>query len=100
LDSPHPNLAPAGLGDSHREGGPCPALSQPHDVRAGLSARDAGDGVRCPRPAFALFKGTCRRGIYDNMKTAVETVFVGKDRLYNRRFLQMCSHYLVDPVAC
>jgi hypothetical protein len=50
--------------------------------------------------AFALFKGTCGRGIYDNMKTAVETVFVGKDRLYNRRFLQMCSHYLVDPVAC
>ena len=50
--------------------------------------------------AFALFKGTCGRGIYDNMKTAVETVFVGKDRLYNRRFLQMCSHYLVEPVAC
>jgi transposase len=50
--------------------------------------------------AFALFKGTCGRGIYDNMKTAVEAVFVGKDRLYNRRFLQMCSHYLVDPVAC
>ena len=50
--------------------------------------------------AFALFKGTCQRGIYDNMKTAVETVFVGKDRLYNRRFLQMCSHYLIDPVAC
>jgi hypothetical protein len=34
------------------------------------------------------------------MKTAVETVFVGKDRQYNRRFLQMCSHYLVEPVAC
>src|SRR2546421_6769748 len=50
--------------------------------------------------AFALFKGTCGRGIYDNMKTAVETIFVGKGRLYNRRFLQMCSHYLVDPVAC
>ena len=50
--------------------------------------------------AFALFKGGCRRGIYDNMKTAVETVFVGKDRQYNRRFLQMCSHYLVEPVAC
>jgi transposase len=49
--------------------------------------------------AFVLFKGTCGRGIYDNMKTAVETVFVGKDRLYNRRFLQMCSHYLVEPVA-
>src|SRR5271166_1784689 len=50
--------------------------------------------------AFALFKGTCGRGIYDNMKTAVETIFVGKGRLYNRRFLQMCSHYLIDPVAC
>ncbi len=50
--------------------------------------------------AFALFKGTCGRGIYDNMKTAVETVFVGKQRLYNRRFLQMCSHYLVEPTAC
>jgi transposase len=50
--------------------------------------------------AFAFFRGACARGIYDNMKTAVETVFVGKDRLYNRRFLQMCGHYLVDPVAC
>src|SRR4051812_13758125 len=51
-------------------------------------------------PAFAFFKGTCQRGIYDNMKTAVETIFVGRERAYNRRFLQMCSHYLVDPVAC
>jgi transposase len=50
--------------------------------------------------AFALFRGACRRGIYDNMKTAVETIFVGKERAYNRRFLQMCSHYLVEPVAC
>jgi transposase len=50
--------------------------------------------------AFAFFRGACTRGIYDNMKTAVETVFVGKDRQYNRRFLQMCSHYLVEPVAC
>src|SRR5258707_7592927 len=39
--------------------------------------------------AFALFKCTCRRGIYDNMKTAAETIFVGKQRLYNRRFLQL-----------
>ena len=50
--------------------------------------------------AFAFFKGTCTRGIYDNMKTAVDAVFVGKDRQYNRRFLRMCGHYLVDPVAC
>src|SRR5690242_21348135 len=29
-----------------------------------------------------------------------ETIFVGKGRQYNRRFLQMCAHHLVDPVAC
>ena len=34
------------------------------------------------------------------MKTAVSTVFVGKKRDYNRRFLEMCSHHLVEPVAC
>jgi transposase len=50
--------------------------------------------------AFAFFKGACSRGIYDNMKTAVDAIFVGKARAYNRRFVQMCGHYLVDPVAC
>ena len=50
--------------------------------------------------AFAFFKGACTRGIYDNMKTAVETIFVGKERAYNRRFVQLCGHYLVEPVAC
>ena len=30
--------------------------------------------------AFGFFKGACERGIYDNMKTAVETIFVGKER--------------------
>ena len=34
------------------------------------------------------------------MKTAVEAILVGKERAYNRRFLQMCGHYLVEPVAC
>jgi hypothetical protein len=50
--------------------------------------------------AFEFFGGACQRGIYDNMKTAVEAIFVGKARKYNRRFLQMCSHHLVEPVAC
>ena len=50
--------------------------------------------------AFAFYGGVCRRGIYDNMKTAVEAVFVGRARRYNRRFLQLCSHHLVEPVAC
>jgi hypothetical protein len=28
------------------------------------------------------------------MKTAVEAVFIGKDRQFNRRFSRMCGHYL------
>ncbi len=50
--------------------------------------------------AFAFFRGACQRGIYDNMRTAVDAVFVGPERAFNRRFLQMCSHYLVEPTAC
>ena len=30
-------------------------------------------------------------------KTAVDAIRVGKDRAYNRRFQQMCGHYLVEP---
>jgi transposase len=50
--------------------------------------------------AFRLWGGVPRRGIYDNLKTAVDLIFVGKERQYNRRFLQMTSHYLIEPVAC
>jgi hypothetical protein len=50
--------------------------------------------------AFAFFGGSCRRGIYDNMPTAVDQVLPGKARVFNRRFAQLCSHYLVEPVAC
>jgi transposase len=50
--------------------------------------------------AFAFFGGACQRGIYDNMRTAVDAIFRGKERRFNRRFEQMCSHYLVEPVAC
>ena len=50
--------------------------------------------------AFRLWGGVPRRGIYDNLKTAIDLIFVGKERQYNRRFLQMASHYLIEPVAC
>ena len=49
---------------------------------------------------FAFFGGVPLRGIYDNMKTAVTTVFVGKERVFNRRFLVMADHYMVEPTAC
>ena len=41
--------------------------------------------------AFAFFGGVPRRGIYDNMKTAVDAVFVGKERVFDRRFLIMAE---------
>ena len=59
--------------------------------------------------AFAFFGGACTREIYDSVhcsplvsrtmdaKTAVDAIFVGKERAYNRRFQQMCGHYLVEP---
>jgi transposase len=50
--------------------------------------------------AFSLWGGSCQRGIYDNLKSAVELIFTGKARQYNRKFLQMASHYLIEPVAC
>jgi transposase len=50
--------------------------------------------------AFQFYKGSCQRGIYDNMRTAVDAVFVGKERKFNRRFLQLMSHHLVEPTAC
>jgi len=76
---------------------------QPHAVRRVYFPRDPGVGVRRPttiRRSVYLNGGVCRRGIYDNMKTAVEAIFVGQGPPYNRRFLQMCSHHLVEPVAC
>jgi transposase len=50
--------------------------------------------------AFKFFGGLTVRGIYDNMKTAVDTVFAGKQRTYNRRFLSLMDHYLIEPTAC
>ena len=44
--------------------------------------------------------GIARRGIYDNMKTAVDKVNKGKGRVVNSRFAVMCAHYLVDADFC
>ncbi len=44
--------------------------------------------------------GVARRGIYDNMKTAVDKVGKGKERLVNGRFAAMCAHYLIDADFC
>jgi transposase len=50
--------------------------------------------------SFAALGGVARRGIYDNMKTAVDKVKKGKGRVVNARFEVMCAHYLFDADFC
>jgi transposase len=50
--------------------------------------------------AFRVLGGVPRRGIYDNMRTAVDRVGRGKDRQVNARFSAMVSHYLFDADFC
>lgn len=50
--------------------------------------------------AFSTLGGIPRRGIYDNMKTAVDKVKKGKGRIVNTRFAAMASHYLFDADFC
>jgi transposase len=50
--------------------------------------------------ALAALGGVARRGIYDNMRTAVDKVGKGKERIVNARFAAMCSHYLIDADFC
>ena len=50
--------------------------------------------------AFTALGGIPRRGIYDNMKTAVDKVKKGKGRIVNARFMALASHYLFDPDFC
>jgi transposase len=49
---------------------------------------------------FSGLGGVPRRGIYDNMKTAVDKVKKGKGRVVNARFTVMCAHYLFDADFC
>jgi transposase len=50
--------------------------------------------------AFEVFGGVPRRGIYDNMKTAVDKVGKGKAREVNARFRAMVDHYLYEAEFC
>jgi len=49
---------------------------------------------------FAMLGGIPRRGIYDNMKTAVDKVWAGKQRTVNARFEAMTGHYLFEAEFC
>jgi len=50
--------------------------------------------------AFTVLGGIPKRGIYDNMRTAVDRVGVGKQRSVNARFESMTGHYLFEAEFC
>jgi transposase len=50
--------------------------------------------------AFGHFGGVPRRLTYDNLKTAVERVLVGKNRQEQASFIQFRSHYLFESHFC
>jgi len=50
--------------------------------------------------AFRVLGGVPQRGIFDNMKTAVDRIGTGKVRQINARFAAMASHYLFEPEFC
>ena len=50
--------------------------------------------------AFTALGGISKRGIYDNMKTAVGKFTKGNGRVVNTRFFTMTAHYLFDPDFC
>ena len=50
--------------------------------------------------AFTALGGVPKRGIYDNMKTAVDKVDRHQGRIVNTRFHAMVAHYLFDADFC
>jgi len=72
-----PRGRPAERRDGHREGCPCPALSQPHVVRAGLPPRDATGRLPCSR-VHAVADRVIRREAADSHQGQ------GHDRFSNR----------------
>ncbi len=50
--------------------------------------------------AFRVLGGVPQRGIFDNMRTAVDRIGSGKARQINARFAAMASHYLFEPEFC
>ena len=49
---------------------------------------------------FRVLGGVPRRGIYDNMRTAVDKIGRGKERQVNARFSAMVSHFLFEAEFC
>ena len=50
--------------------------------------------------ALRVLGGVPTRGLYDNMKSAVDRIGRGKARAVNARFNAMTSHYLFEATFC
>ena len=50
--------------------------------------------------ALTALGGITKRGLYDNMKTAVAKVSKRNGRVVNARFFAMTAHYLFEPDFC
>ncbi|MFN3188778.1 MAG: IS21 family transposase [Candidatus Paceibacteria bacterium] len=50
--------------------------------------------------AFEFFGGVPTEGLYDNLKTAVQKILQGRDRLEQESFLALQAHYLFKSEFC
>ncbi len=101
---PHLESRPHGA-DWHRATAPAASLTVP--VATTFSSVGLADlqGSLNRSSARTISKQRCGsesgNGHHSGQKgTAIRAIFAGKNRQYNRRFLQMCIHYLVEPVTC
>ncbi len=91
-------------------------MSEADQAAGGAHQAVAQPGIYCPgriccKPmrcclfdalaqAFRVLGGVPQRGIFDNMKTAVDKIGMGKARQVNARFAAMASHYLFEADFC
>ena len=62
-----------------------------------------GESISAIARDLGLSRNTVKRALRSEgerfLMPAVAAIFTGKERRYNRRFLVLCNHYLVDPTA-
>lgn len=56
--------------------------------------------LQCHQNAFEYFGGIPRKIMVDNCKTAVISHRMGKEVLFNSRYLDLAKHYGFQPIAC
>jgi hypothetical protein len=84
-----------------REEQPLPRIGPWQEELDGLLKANEGKASRERLTLIRIFEDLRGRGYaggYDAVRRYARTW--QRDRAYNRRFAQMCSHYLIDPVAC